>query len=219
MRKIFYISLFSFLFSLFLPINSPAFTKKGKDIIKEVKKKYDGLTSLQADFVQTFKWELVGEMQSVKGTIYLMAGNHYRIETEDQVVVTDGATVWTYSKRNQQVIVDLLDKSEESSLPKDLLFKYSEDYTPILLGEVMFDDRKTYQLNLIPKDEDAFIKSMKIWVDASNWFTTKIEQVDINDNVNTYILRNIRENIELDPTIFKFEIPEDAEVVDLRESE
>ena len=74
-------------------------------------------------------------------------------------------------------------------------------------------------LNLLPKDEDAFITSMKIWVDASSWLTIKVEQVDINDNVNTYIIGNIKENLQLEDSLFNFEIPEDCEVVDLRESQ
>jgi outer membrane lipoprotein-sorting protein len=57
---------------------------------------------------------------------------------------------------------------------------------------------------------------MKIWVDAANWLTIKIEQLDINDNVNTYHISNIEHNIELSNTLFTFQIPPEAEVVDLR---
>lgn len=192
---------------------------EANDIIKKVKAKYDNLNSLKADFEQIFRWELAGETQEVSGKIYLKSGNKYRIETEDQVIVTNGKTVWTYSETNNQVIIDLLNKSPENPLPKDLLFQYSEEYLPHLVGNERIDGQKVYVLNLIPKDKDAFIKSMKIWVDTSDWFTRKIEQVDINDNVNTYHVRNIAENIDLNDSLFHFKIPQDAEVVDLRESE
>lgn len=190
-----------------------------KEIIKKVKKKYSELQSLQAEFDQTYKWELAGETQSVHGTLILRAGDNYRIETDAQLIVTDGVTVWTYSKRDSQVIIDYLSKSEDNPLPKDLLFKYSEEYVPHLVGQEMLDGENTYVLNLVPKEEESFIKSMKIWVDTSNWFTVKIEQVDINDNVNIYRVKNIQENVQLPPTLFKFEIPKNAEVVDLRESD
>lgn len=187
-----------------------------KNIIRNVKKKYEAIQSLKADFKQVYTWELVGETQTLEGTLYLKTGNRYRIETESQIIVTDGNIVWTYSKSTNQVIIDLLNKSEENPLPKDLLFKYSEEYVPHLVGEEKIDSNKTYVLNLIPKDEEAFIKSMKIWVDASNWLTIKIEQVDINDNVNTYYVSDIEQNMELSNTLFTFQIPPDAEVVDLR---
>jgi len=192
--------------------------ENAKDIIKRVKEKYSKITSLQADFEQIFSWELAGETQKVQGTISLTSGNSYRIETDSQLIVTNGQDVWIYSKSDGQVIVDLIDKSGENPLPKDLLFKYSEEYKPHLVSEEKIDDKKVYVLNMVPKDEDGLIASMKIWVDASSWLTLRIEQVDINENVNTYNIRNIRENVELDPSLFNFTIPHDSEVVDLREN-
>lgn len=191
-----------------------------KEIIKKVKAKYESLENLQADFEQTFKWELAGETQTVKGTLYLMHGNNYRIETEAQEIVTDGTTVWTYSKQGDQVIIDLLDKSEENALPKDLLFQYSEDFKPTLVGESKLNGKKVYVLTLSPKNvEESFIKSMKIWVDADTWVTSQVEQTDINDNVQTYVINNIRDNVVLTSDLFKFKIPAEAEVVDLRDNE
>lgn len=219
MFRILFLAMLANTFCFFVTGASFAASMNAKEIVKKVKKKYDGLQSLQADFEQIFRWELAGETQTVKGTIYLKSGNNYRIETDDQAIITNGTTVWTYSKPNEQVIIDLLNKADENPLPKDLLFQYAEDYNATLVGEEKLDGQKTYVLSLLPKDEEAFITSMKIWVDASNWFTRKIEQIDINENVNTYFVRNIQENIELNDTLFEFDIPDAIEVVDLRESD
>ena len=187
-----------------------------KNIIKKVKQNYEQIQSLKADFEQEYVWQLVGETEKLQGTLYLKSGNKYRIETESQIVVTDGESVWTFAKSTDQVIIDLLDNSEENALPKDLLFKYSEDYNPNLVGEEEIDEKKTYVLDLVPKDEEAFVKAMKIWVDADSWLTVKIQQTDINDNVNTYQLKNVQQNIPLEDTLFDFKIPPEADVVDLR---
>jgi len=195
-----------------------SFAISPKDIIKKVKEKYAGLTSLQAEFEQTFVWELAGESQTINGVIYLTQGNSYRVETDNQAVITDGKTVWTYSKESSHVIIDLLNKADENQLPKDLLFQYSEDYKPSIISEKKVDGVKIYVLDLQPKDKDSFITSMKIWVDSKTWFTTKIEQIDINNNINTYSVKNIRDDIELAEDLFKFEIPENTEIVDLRET-
>jgi len=212
--------LLSILLSLcFTPPAANANSKRAKEIIKKVQEKYKELQSLKADFEQEFIWQLAGETQTIKGLLYLSGGNHYRIETDTQTIVSNGTTVWIYSEPDNQVIIDSIDKSEENPLPKDLLFQYSDEYKPELAGEERFNGEKTYVLNLLPKAEDAFITSMKIWVDASSWLTIKVEQVDINDNVNTYIIGNIKENLQLEDSLFNFEIPEDCEVVDLRESQ
>lgn len=204
---------------VFAQFNLSFAKKSGKEIINKVREKYDELISFKAEFTQTFVWELAGETQSVQGTLYVQGNNNYRIETEDQLIVTDGVTVWIFSKKSEQVIIDLVNKSADNPLPKDLLFQYSKDYKARFIAEEKVDGHKTYAVALEPKEEEGFIKSMKIWVDKSNWITRKIEQVDINDNINTYEIRNIEENIKLDAALFKFKIPETAEVVDLRESE
>jgi outer membrane lipoprotein carrier protein len=191
--------------------------KRAQEIINKVHKKYKDLKSLDADFEQTYIWERAGETQTVTGTIYLTASNQYRIETNEQLVITDGKTVWSYSPNDKHVIIDVLDKSQENQLPKDILLQYSKDYDPDYVGEEQIDGRKTFLLNLVPKDQEGLISSMKVWVDASTWFTRKIEQVDLNDNRNTYFVRNIRENPKLDARLFNFEIPEGAEIVDLRQ--
>ncbi|MFQ5640738.1 MAG: outer membrane lipoprotein carrier protein LolA, partial [bacterium] len=164
----------STLLTIVVSLPNPAWALNAKTIIKKVQKNYQNLQSLKADFEQKFEWELVGETQTMAGTLFLMSGNRYRIETDNQIVVTNGETVWTYSKENEQVIIDLLEASEENPLPKDLLFKYSEEYEPHLIREENIAGEKTYLLNLVPKDEDPFIKSMKIWVDAARWLTVKI---------------------------------------------
>ncbi|MFQ5602255.1 MAG: outer membrane lipoprotein carrier protein LolA [bacterium] len=191
-------------------------TENAKEILKKVKTKYSKLKTLKAEFEKVYFWELAGETQTTNGTLYLNAENHYRIEIESQIVVTDGETVWSYSKNNNQVIIDLLSNTEENPLPRDLMLKYSEDFIPHFVGEEKLHNKMTYRLNLIPKDEEAFIKSMIIWVDKASWLTIKIVQTDINDNVNSYYVKNVEQNIDLPHSLFTFEIPKDAEVVDLR---
>ncbi|MFQ5675982.1 MAG: outer membrane lipoprotein carrier protein LolA [bacterium] len=217
-RFLLYSAILTSLLLSFASIHS-ADSKRAQEIIKKVQEKYKDLKTLSADFEQEFVWELAGETQVVKGLIYLGAANHYRIETDTQTIVADGTTLWTYSEPDNQVIIDSMKKSVENPLPRDLLFQYAEEYTPSLVGEEKLDDRKTYVLSLTPKDEEAFIKSMKIWVDETSWLTIKVVQVDINDNVNTYTIENIKEDVELQPSLFSFQIPADSEVVDLREGE
>jgi len=193
-------------------------SKNAKDIVKRVQKKYGALKTLQADFEQIFVWDLAGETQTVKGRIYVNHGNNYRIDTDSQSIVTDGTTVWTYSKDRDQVIIDSVTKSEET-LPTNLLFQYAEDYKPIFRGEDKFDGRKTYIVYLEPKDQDGLVQSMTIWVDASTWLTTKVEQIDINENISTYIVHNVQEDIKLPASLFTFLPTDDMEVVDLRTGE
>lgn len=211
-----YLLLLGFLFSQSL---FGADAKKAKEIIQRVQKKYDALTSLKADFEQVYHWDLANETQKVRGKIYLQTGNKYRIETETQLIVTDGETVWTYSEPDQQVIVDLMSHSQENPLPRDLLFQYSEEYNPVEMQDEKLNGKAVYMIRLAPKDEEAFIRSMRVWIQKDNLFAVKIEQVDINDNINTYFIDHIEENMPLEAGLFQFQVPEGAEVIDLREND
>jgi chaperone LolA len=190
--------------------------KRARDIIKKVNERYKKLKSLQADFEQTYTWDLAGETQTVSGTIYLNNANKYRIETDEQLVITDGKTVWSYTESDGHVIIDRLNNTQGNQLPKEILLQYSKEFEPDFVKEELIEGQKTYLLNLKPKEDEGLIISMKVWVDAKTWVTRKIEQIDLNDNTNTYIVRNIVEDPKLDPKLFEFEMPGDAEIVDLR---
>lgn len=205
--------------SLLLLASSAFADRKADDIIKKMQKKYKGLKSLQADFEREVVWELAGETRTVKGSLYLTSDDKYRIETDEQLVVTDGKKVWTFSHLQNYVLVDHLDKSKGGQLPRDILLQYANLYNSEYLGEEKLDGNKVYVLKLLPKDEEELIVSMKVWVDADKLYTRKIEQVDINENINRYMVSNVKENIELDDSLFYFVVPDGAEVVDMTEAE
>jgi outer membrane lipoprotein-sorting protein len=115
--------------------------------------------------------------------------------------------------------VDFLDKDKGGQLPKDILLQYSNLYDSEYLGEEKMDGNKVHVLKLKPRDEEELIVSMKVWVDADKLFTRKIEQIDINENINRYVVSNFRENVELSEALFRFEVPKGVEVVDMTEAE
>jgi len=211
-----------FLFTLIIlfyqqPILLFASDDKASEIIKKVKNKYDEIKTFNAEFTQTFHWKLADNVHEQKGKICLKGKEKFRIETEDQTIVSDGKTIWTYSQFNNQVIIDNLEKSgEDIRLPKDLFFKYSEQYRPTYLQDDKIDNQDCYVIELQAKTEDIFIKYMKIWITMKMVIPIKIEQVDLNNNTNTYILQNVEINNEISDNFFVYKIPDSVEIIDMR---
>lgn len=199
---------------LIAPLLNPGIS--AEKVIKKVQKKFDSIRDFSAEFQETFHWELADETQSIKGKIYLKGGDKFRLETQDQIIVSDGRTLWTYSPITNQVIIDDLEKTEEALLPRDLLFKYVREYSPHLLAEEKTKGRRIYKLELIPKDRDEFIQRMEIWVDGKDWITKKISYIDINGNKRIYEISNIRINQGLEEGFFIFKIPQGVEIIDMR---
>jgi len=168
------------------------------------------------DFTQTFHWKLVGETEVFEGTLIIAQGDRFHLTTGEQIIISDGKTLWTHDIPSRQVIVEDLQKTEDTLLPKELLFKYSREYVPTLKGKKTLKGRTCYVLELKPKTGDAFIQKMTVWVDAKEWITRKIVYQDINGNETTYEINSIRFNPPIKKNLFRFEPPAGVEVIDMR---
>jgi len=187
------------------------------DIVEEIQERYENLENLSAEFRQVEQFKLTGSKNETTGKIYIKNGTQYRLETEDQVIVTDGATVWTYSMFNNQVLIDRVKKDDASVLPRDLLFKYPREYYASLLTTEDYEDEEHYVLKLDPKqDTHGYVKSMKIWVNSDDYLISKIEYTDFNDNSSMFAIQKVDIKKDLKESFFTFKIPEGVEIVDLR---
>ena len=71
-------------------------------------------------------------------------------------------------------------------------------------------------LKLVPKDDQSFIKSMKVWVEEGTWIIRKVETTDVNDTETTYTVRDVKLNSDIKDSRFSFTPPPGTELVDLR---
>ncbi len=210
------ILLFAFCFMSFALCSLLYAQEDAGKIMSKVRATYENLQSLTADFEKDYTWALAGETQTLAGKLYLKKGDRYRIETELQTIVTDGKTVWTYSPEKSQVFVDRLEKSEENPLPRDLLVKYTNEFKPKYLRSETRNGRECHVVQLDARNEDAFARSVTVWVDKKNFVAVQIEQRDLTDNLTTYRLKNFALNPPVNDQLFTFAIPDNIEVIDWR---
>jgi chaperone LolA len=201
--------------TLFL-LSEVIFAQSGKELVDRLKNKYAGINDAVIKFEQTVKYSVSKFEQSFSGTLYFKKKNKYRIETEQQTVVTDGTTSWLYSKVNKQVIIDNFKEDRSGISPDKFLLSISDEYIPIILKVEQDNKRKVYVLKLTPKSEDAAIESAKIWVSDDDLQIIKVEIIDVNGTVTTYNVRSVKINSGVDDSIFQFSIPSNVRVVDLR---
>ncbi|MCR4438394.1 MAG: outer membrane lipoprotein carrier protein LolA [bacterium] len=187
----------------------------GQAVVRKVRATFESLKSMRARFTQIFEWKLVGESQKTSGSLAAAKGDCYRIETDDQLIVTDGKTVWNYSKANKQVIIDELGKTADAPLMRDLMLRYAEGYTAVLKGQEAIGGSDCYVVELRPKGEE-FITAVTLWVDGKLWIPLRVRQMDVNDNVNLYELQDVELNVTLAGSLFTFQPPAEAEVIDMR---
>jgi outer membrane lipoprotein carrier protein len=200
--------------------SSLAFSQQHEYTVKEVtdklQKRYDALQDATAHFTQHVKFGFSKIEQDFAGTFRMKRPNKYRVETEYQTLVTDGGTVWSYSPVNKQVLIDRYKESSDSFAPEQFLLNLPANYYASMVQEEKNSDATLIVLKLVPKDDQSFIKSMKVWVEEGSWVVRRVEMLDVNDTEKTYNVQDIKINTGLANGTFTFTAPAGTEVVDLR---
>jgi outer membrane lipoprotein-sorting protein len=186
-----------------------------EEILEKARKKYDVLTDVEVRFTQAVKFPVSRVEQRVSGVLQMRKTNHYRIETGEMTVVTDGATVWSYSRATNQLLIDRFVADDRTFSPERILTAAPEDFSAVLVGKEKVGGQETYVLKLIPSGE-GFITMLKLWIAESDYLTRKVEMVDANGKETTYLVSDLRVNPGIPESRFTLPVPEGAEVVDLR---
>ena len=170
--------------------------------------------SISIAYEQSYKWKSSNRGSKSAGKLDMQDLIKFRLYTEEQTIVSDGESIWSYTPFTKQVIINRIDKSGGTILPGDFLSDYPKDYRAKLLKEDKFEGE--YLLELKPKESGSFVTAIRIWVDGEDYLIRSIEYIDINQNVTLWEITEINLNPNFDDSHFKFDSPSGVETVDLR---
>lgn len=200
----------------------PAAGIDGPEVIGRVQKAFDKLKTLSARFEKRHFWKLVDQTQSVKGRLHVEKPNRFRLESEIRTVVTDGKTAWSYDPQNEQVLVNHYSAVEDDRSYEKLLFDlvllggYEDRFSPTYVGEEKVAGKRCHVVDLRANEQDAYVESVRLWIDRREWLVRQVEYRNINDDVTTYVLQDLKKNKKPEDGVFAFAPPSGVEVVDLR---
>ena len=197
-------------------VHAAALAISPSQIVQNVERKFTSTQSVKVAFRETYVWKLTGEDQSLEGELLLEGKDRFRITTEDQVIVSDGKTLWTYSRPAHRVLIDKLTNSEGANLPRQILFEYTRDYQVRIEGEEHVLEKACTVLRFTSDTGDVFFPQIRVWVDKREWLPLRVEQTDLNENQTVYLLEDIELDVAVPEGSFQFAIPEGAEVIDMR---
>ncbi len=194
----------------------------GSEVIRRLQERFADMKSLSARFKRKHYWKLVDQTQETKGRLYVQKPDRFRFETPVQTVVTDGKTAWTYSSVNEQVVMSNYRAVQDDRSYEKLLFDlillggYSDRFVPRYVGEVRVNRKTCHLVELIARQEESHIPYIRLWVDRKVWLVRQVEYQNINDDVTTHMLSDLKVDKSIREEIFTFQPPEGVEVVDLR---
>lgn len=185
-------------------------------LLSRVARNYGGAVSLSTNFDVTIFWK-VREKQEIKhGKIVCAPGDRFRIELGDSRWVCDGTTLWQYDKTVAQVIIRRLSSCDPSQLPSRMLSKYLTMYA--------FKEQKakgkstvfawTGDSAIAPQKGEA--RRISFTVDPKNATVKDLMVVDKSGNESTYTFHATTLGAFARPSVFSFDIPKGARVLDER---
>ncbi len=151
--------------------------------------------------------------ERTQGTMYLAYPKKYRIETPEQVFVSDGDTLWTYSSENRQVTIEPTNRLDDIVTPADYLFRLRENYELSSDSTEVIGERTFYRLSLRSLKDDQYVRSMKVLIDPDTYLIRRAVYRDINDNKITLDFSDWKLGVVLKPEQFRFLTPSGVEEV------
>ncbi len=199
-----------------LPIVT-AETIQVEELVKQVKKVYLELDDLQMNFKRETKSEVFKEPNIVKGTIYLKHPDRFRLDSEEETIVSGGAVVWTYNKEAQQVVKQNLQSQEKFnflSFLSDMQSRYNSAYA----GKEAIQNVDCHKVELTPQEKGRDFEKLILWVDGKTHLIRKMETNDLQGNQTIFWFTRIEINPQLRPSLFEFHLPPKVELIDLTQS-
>ena len=139
---------------------------EARKILDRVRKKYDGYKTLEATFTLTI--EVTAQPKEVQNGSVGQQGNKFRLDMDQQIIVSDGKTTWVYLKKNNEIQINDTDPNDANGFltPKDLLRRYEKgDYLFAVTDKIAEKGRVLTQIEFKPKDKNSEYFKIRVSID------------------------------------------------------
>ncbi len=184
-------------------------------VLENVRAHYSHMSDLSALFTQNVKMKFKKTGQSATGAVKIKKGNKYRLETDQQTIVTDGVTIWMYNPRTKQVLRDAYRQNRVQFSPDKFLLGLPKEFTALSLEK----DSNDIILSLQPaktSTTSSMMTTLRVWISPDSWMFHSIEITDKNATVTRFDLTEIRFNKGIADNTFTFDITPEMKVVDMQ---
>lgn len=188
-------------------------------ILKRAEQVYAGTKSMQADFVQHLRVPLLGSEQRSRGTMYLRRPDRFLMRFTDPAgdrIVADGRHFWMYypsTDRKQVLRAPIKEGFHQADFQREFLSDPSARYVANVTGTENVGGRLTHVLRLVPRRSSSY-KQVRLWVDTADYTVRRFEMVEENESVRRVELSNIRRNLSLPDSLFRFDPPRGTQIFD-----
>ncbi|MBD1423436.1 LolA family protein [Sphingobacterium chuzhouense] len=190
---------------------------KAKKLLDDISAKYDAYQTIQSNFSFSMQ-QAQGGSHIDKGTLFLnKPKNQFRIELNEQDIISDGESTWSVLKEDKEVQVSESDNNTESIGPNNLFTFYKNGFTYKSTKDETLGKDVLNVIELTPTDTKTNYAKIKLRINKNK----HIHDVVINDKSGaryTYTINTLYVNHRIPATKFIFNASNypNYEIVDLR---
>lgn len=174
---------------------------KAREILKKLSDKFSSYNTMKFEFTYAIFNPKNKVNESKKGSIYIK-GDKYRMYIDNQIIICDGKTVWTYLKDENEVQINNVDTTNENT-PNKILTAYEKNYRAKFIKEVPQANKIIQTIDLVPVQTKSFYK-IRLEIDKTNNMLYRSTIYDKNGTTYTYTIENFVENPKVLDSRFTF---------------
>lgn len=173
--------------------------------ITEMQNKFESITNLQAEFKQS-----AGSTNFLLGKFYFKKENSYRIELPNNIIISDGKSIWNEDLKRNKVVISSVEEDPLAFSLAEYIYEY-----PKKCKVIEEKHNNGFLITLLPSDSNLNFKSAKLMIN-SDFLITKIDVIDFAGNKFVLKFSDIKTDVDLKDSFFVFEDSLNKKIIDIR---
>ena len=191
-----------------------------KDLLPLIQKQYQSIRSFSGNFIQSsHRADTKTGTKKAEGLVSYKrpAKMHWLYKSpEEQLLVTNGQTIWLYDPLLENVTIQKLEKITEGTALSFLLGlgNLQADFIHRGISKNLLIGQDGLILELEPKKSTANLAFIQLNVHPETYNLQSIALMDQQNNYRTIQLINMKYNLEIEDIFFEFTFTNDMEVIE-----
>jgi outer membrane lipoprotein carrier protein len=188
-----------------------------ESVVAGLQRRYSSINTMTGSFQQTYRAPGIDQVES--GVFRLKKPGLMRWEyrnPEEKLFIADGRETFLYVPADRQVTVQAFSAAEMRSTPLEFLLgsvDIDRSFAVSWENELKPGAQGTYLVRLTPRSTDAEYSYLVVEVDQKNYDLKRIVIREPGGNTSEFVFTDLRTNVKVDDSLFKFKAPEGVETI------
>lgn len=190
---------------------------KALEILEAMSKKYKAISAFEANLTSALTNESENVKEEFKGKI-VVKGDKFKLSLEDQEIINNGTTVWTYLPSAKEVNIDNFDPKSDDINPVKIFDIYKKGFKYLFLGDKTEGALVVEEIDLVPEKKNAQYFKIKMMISKKDKSIQNWTMFDKSGNRYKYTITKFTPNLKIEDSFFAFDVKKypGVEVIDLR---